>query len=31
LSRAGVRKAANVIRAALYDVSRSGGQTRVYF
>ena len=31
LSRAGVRKAANVIRAALYDVSRSGGRTRVYF
>ena len=31
LTRAGVRKAANVIRAALYQVSRSGGQTRVYF
>ena len=31
LSRAGVCKAANVIRTALYDVSRSGGGTRVYF
>jgi hypothetical protein len=31
LSRAGVRKAANVIRTALYDVSRSVGRTRVYF
>ena len=31
LSRAGVRKAANVIRAALYEVSRSVQRTRVYF
>ena len=31
LSRAGVRKAANVIRAALYEVSRSVERTRVYF
>ena len=31
LSRAGVRKAANVIRTALYDVSRSVERTRVYF
>ena len=31
LSRAGVRKAANVIRSALYDVSRSVERTRVYF
>lgn len=31
LSRAGVRKAANVIRAALYEVSRSVGRTRLYF
>jgi len=31
LSRAGVRKAANVIRAALYEVSRSVARTRVYF
>lgn len=31
LSRAGVRKAANVVRAALYDVSRPGGRPRVYF
>jgi len=31
LSRAGVRKAANVIRAALYEVSRTVERTRVYF
>jgi len=31
LSRDGVRKAANVIRAALSDVSRPGGRMRVYF
>ena len=31
LSRAGVRKAANAIRAALYRVSRPGESTRVYF
>lgn len=31
LSRGGVRKAANVIRAALYEVSRSVQRTRVYF
>ena len=31
LSRAGVRKAANVIRAALYEVSRAVERTRVYF
>lgn len=31
LSRAGARKVANVVRAALYDVSRSVGRTRVYF
>ena len=31
LSRSGVRKAANVIRAALYDVSREARRTRVYF
>ncbi|OGA42945.1 MAG: hypothetical protein A3G25_15795 [Betaproteobacteria bacterium RIFCSPLOWO2_12_FULL_63_13] len=31
LSRAGVRKAANVIRAALYEVSRKPGRPRVYF
>ena len=31
LSRAGVRKAANVIRAALYEVSLSGERTRMYF
>jgi hypothetical protein len=31
LSRAGVRKAANVIRAALYEISRSAGRSRVYF
>jgi len=31
LSRAGVRKAANVVRAALYEVSRSVERTRVYF
>jgi hypothetical protein len=31
LSRAGARKAANVIRAALYEVSRSVERTRVYF
>lgn len=31
LSRAGVRKAANVIRAALYEVSVSAERTRVYF
>lgn len=31
LSRAGVRKVANVGRAALYEVSREPGRTRVYF
>ena len=31
LSRAGVRKAANVIRAALYEVSVLAERTRVYF
>ncbi len=31
LSRTGVRKAANVIRAALYKVSRSAERTQVYF
>jgi len=31
LSRAGVRKAANIIRAALYEVSRKPGRPRVYF
>jgi hypothetical protein len=31
LSRAGVRKVANVARSALYDVSRNPGRTRVYF
>src|SRR5262245_2430455 len=31
LSRAGVRKVANVSRAALYEVSREPGRTRVYF
>lgn len=31
LSRTGVRKAANVIRAALYEVSRKPGRPRVYF
>ena len=31
LSRAGVRKAANVIRGALYEVSRKPGRPRVYF
>ena len=31
LSRAGVRKVANVVRAALYEVSGRGGGTRVYF
>ena len=31
LSRAGVRKVANVGRSALYEVSREPGRTRVYF
>ncbi len=31
LSRAGVRKVANVGRTALYEVSREPGRTRVYF
>ena len=31
LSRTGVRKAANVIRSALYEVSRSAERSRVYF
>jgi len=31
LSRTGVRKVANVGRAALYEVSREPGRTRVYF
>lgn len=31
LSRAGVRKVANVARSALYEVSREPGRTRVYF
>jgi hypothetical protein len=31
LSHAGVRKVANVARAALYEVSREPGRTRVYF
>ena len=31
LSRAGVRKVANVARAALYEISREPGRTRVYF
>ncbi|HEY6241089.1 MAG TPA: hypothetical protein VIW78_09635 [Burkholderiales bacterium] len=31
LSRAGVRKVANVARSALYDISRNPGRTRVYF
>jgi len=31
LSRAGVRKVANVGRAALYEISREQGRTRVYF
>lgn len=31
LSHGGVRKAANIIRAALYDVSRGVDRTRVYF
>lgn len=31
LSRAGVRKTANVIRAALYEISRKPGRPRVYF
>ena len=31
LSRTGVRKAANVIRSALYEISRSGERRRVYF
>lgn len=31
LSRSGVRKVANVGRAALYEVSREPGRTRVYF
>jgi hypothetical protein len=31
LSRAGVRKVANVGRAALYEVSREPGRTRVFF
>jgi hypothetical protein len=31
LSRAGVRKVANVARSALYEISREPGRTRVYF
>lgn len=31
LSSAGVRKAANVIRSALYEISRETARTRVYF
>jgi hypothetical protein len=31
LSRSGVRKVANVARAALYEISREPGRTRVYF
>lgn len=31
LSRAGVRKVANVVRTAFYEASRSGGRTRVFF
>ena len=31
LSHAGVRKVANVVRSALYDISRNPGRTRVYF
>ena len=31
LSRAGVRKVANVARSALYEISRDPGRTRVYF
>jgi hypothetical protein len=31
LSRAGVRKVANVVRTAFYEMPRSGGRTRVFF
>jgi len=31
LSRAGVRKVANVVRSALYEISRETARTRVYF